>query len=181
MKIQKKIYLTITILVALLFSACFWIVKPLLANIKTKAQQLEEMQSISQNKEREEKFQKQLEKLRTQYQKISPQLNLLSQSLLDKEETVIFIESLESLAEKLGLTQEIQTSKKSTSPLFQISLIGEFPQVLKYIKALENLDYINQIKAFDLKQQKNKESQPTGKVRANLTVKMINNEDEDKD
>ena len=82
--------------------------------------------------------------------------------LLNEKESVKLIEALETAAGQSGLRQEISVlnpkpEEEKNSLKLQLYLRGSFPNLMKFLVSLENLTYLNNVKALNFTRLSQKE------------------------
>lgn len=117
------------------------------------------------------------------YQEVSKDIAAIEGVLLEEKEIIVFIQKLEKIAEENGLEQSIdlkrpaegkdeeekegkeKTEKKEPpkemfhSLLYRVDLGGGFPQIVRYIQALENLNNYTNINSLVLSLEQGKEKE----------------------
>lgn len=119
------------------------------------------------------------------YQEVSKDIKDIEGVLLEEKEIIVFIQKLEKIAEENGLEQSIslkrqeekeekdeeekegkeKTEKKEPKKeelrplLYRVDLGGDFPQIVRYIQALENLNNYTNINSLVLSLEQGKEKE----------------------
>lgn len=142
---KQKIYLTLSIILAIYLLTGFLIISPLISKIKYSSLAFIEKKETLEILEKE---QIEFNLLKEQYKRIKPELTRIDQSLLNSEKTLDFIVALENIAEKANNNYEIKVTQLQKEPkekfsflTFQISLWGSFPNLIKFLVYLENVPY----------------------------------------
>lgn len=88
---------------------------------------------------------------------VGPQIDTLNQSLINKDEPIDFINTLENLARdtdnifEINLTNsQADPKKKEDALFFQIKLAGSFSNAMHFLNYLENMKYRAQIQSLDI-------------------------------
>lgn len=145
---KRKIYLTLTIITGLFLVMIFGVIYPLISKIKSTSFDLIQKKEILEDLE---KNQQKISRLEKEYQLIKPELIKIEQNLLQQpEKTLDFIVALEGIAQKSNNQYEIkpieQPKKESSSSLdFQVSLWGNFPNLIRFLVYLENMPYLIEV------------------------------------
>lgn len=131
----------------------FLVTSPLIRQIKNDGLELSEKK---QNIELLYQDWRILEASRKEYVKIENELNSLP-TILPAGEALKFIMLIESIAQGTNNRQEVSAingsgEKKTNQPLdFQITLRGNFPNLVKFLAYLENAPYYNEIDSVQIK------------------------------
>jgi len=154
MGIKKKILISVTIVLSIIGLIVYFIIWPTIKDIKTinYAVYLERL-------DLEKKYQKgQL--LRTtieNFEKIKPEQDKLKNVFVIEGQELEFITSLEQIAEKNQVDQELKLATSddvnrpsSYSLPLTLKINGSFIGILKYLRDLENLDYYFSINSITL-------------------------------
>jgi len=164
---KQKIYLTgaaFVVAIVLIFVA---VALPLISKIKTSNTTLAEQKSIS-----DDFFQnwKNLESSKKAAQQIQRELSSQS-TFLAKNDALNFIMSMENIASATGNQQEIsinseEAAQKDPALGLRMSLLGDFPGLIKFLILMENAPYFNDVEALNITQPSDKErpEQKTGKI-----------------
>lgn len=115
------------------------------------------------------------------YQEVSKDIKDLEGVLLEEKEIIVFIQKLEKIAEENGLEQSIDLKRPAEgkdeekdeeggkqekkeppkemyhSLLYRVDLGGGFPEIVRYIQALENLNNYTNINSLVLSLEQGKE------------------------
>jgi len=117
-----------------------------------------------------------LESSRKEYLKIEGELNSLP-TILPPGEALKFIMLIENIAQSTNNQQEVSvissnTKEKNDQPIdFQITLRGDFSNLIKFIAYLENAPYYNEINSVQIKGLSDKDIQSIKEgERANLAA-----------
>ncbi|MFH1460960.1 MAG: hypothetical protein ABIF84_00860 [Patescibacteria group bacterium] len=146
--LQRKTVIIITISLAGLVLVIGLAVLPLIDKIKNLSQEYLNNQTALAQLDQKEILLKELEQY---YQEKEKDLSVINQALLDSQETVGFISTLENIARQTGNLFEIKTAE-SIIPLegeenqdnflnLRISLWGNFSNLLIFLANLENNPY----------------------------------------
>ena len=172
MNINQKIYLfsgsTLIIIILLIWG----VVKPLIL----------EIQDVSALvKERNEKLvvlqktdQEYLKQLESDYLDVEKNISLIKSGFLDTDHAVDFFIELENIASSTSNELEIEASE---FPLFTLYLLGDFPNLMKFLGWLENIKYfldIDSVKTTQFTERDlfSKEAEvPAGKIKTVLKIR----------
>lgn len=174
---KQKIYLTAFIWLAIFSLVIILIIVPLIAQIKNDGAEL------AQKKQDMEAFYKEwqsLEKAQKDYQAMQGEINSLP-AFMPTSEALKFIVLIEKFAQATNNNQTVSVvDKKDTKDKsavdFQISLRGNFPNLVKFLVYLENASYYNNIKTLGIQRlsaEEDKKAQfATGDISTILTVSV---------
>jgi hypothetical protein len=148
---QYKIYLTGILFLAIFTLLVFLVIVPLIFRIKSGGSEL------SENKQQSEIFyqnQQNLVAAKKDYEKISDSLSQFPM-LLSRQDAIKFIETAEDIARTTNNRETITALENSPTATqnqtrFQISLWGNFPNLLKFLIYLENAPYYNDIQSLQI-------------------------------
>jgi Tfp pilus assembly protein PilO len=145
--LKNKIILSTSVLLVILATIIFFIIKPAMNEILKISKEIE-----MQREDLERKYQRgqSLKKLTEDLKVIEPQLEKLDELFIKRDESLKIITSLEKIAENNGVEQKINLSAQGTKisdyqkiPI-QIFSRGNFFNQTKYLTSLEKLNtYIN--------------------------------------
>lgn len=142
MTCQRKIYLTLIISAIIIIALLLLLVSPLVGKIKSLSADLIEKKSmIFSYQERGGEY---LETLRGEYTELEPKILEINSSFANPEKAIDFILTMERVAFLTNNYQEIKevSSTKGENVLsFQISLWGSFPNLIKFLTQIENMNY----------------------------------------
>jgi len=152
--IIQKISLAAIGFLALLGLIIYLIAVPLVSQIKNDGFELSEKK---QNVELLYQDWRILEDSRKEYLKIQSELNSLP-AILPSGEALKFIMMVESIAQSTDNRQEVSAvsnagaKKENSAPLdFQITVHGNFSNLIKFLAYLENAPYYNEINSLQIK------------------------------
>jgi len=98
-----------------------------------------------------------IEGFKKQYGNYQPNLVKIDQLFIDSHNPVDFFRFLEKTASDHGLKLNVSIPKFSGTAVisgdFQISLFGDFPKIVEFIQAIENGQYLIQIKSLNIAKQ----------------------------
>ncbi|MBZ9578292.1 hypothetical protein KJA14_00280 [Patescibacteria group bacterium] len=161
LKPERKIYLSLIIFGIITILLIILIIHPLFKGIQKNSEEF-----ISQKKklillQEEMKSLKETEVLYKTYQ---TNIDKIDDLFADPEVPIEFIEFLEKNAEKSQLSIKISLmARKETEPwpslFFQISTVGSFPNLLKFLEKLEASSYLIEISDLNVKRLTEKELQ----------------------
>lgn len=184
MTLEKKINLSIAVLVILVLSFSIFLIYPLFSEIKNASRELilkkEDLLFFERNIENLTKFQ-------VRYREIEPNLEKISSLFIDTKAPVRFISFLEGLAENFQFPIEISTAQtpKAKEDLwpslsFTIKTIAPFSQFAVFLEKLENSPYLIEIQNLNIQRLTEKELQlkefeeyKLGDVRISLSLKVF--------
>lgn len=147
MNIKQKIYLSsgLAIIIAVLLLGS--VVKPLILEIKT---------TSSLVKERNEKLvilqrtdQEYLKQLEQDYNNIKQDISLVKSGFLNTDQVVDFFMVLENIASSTSNKLEIQVVD---FPFFNLYLLGNFSNLMKFLGWLENSKYFVDVDSIQIRQ-----------------------------
>lgn len=151
MNTQRKIYLTLVILAVIIIVLLFFLIRPLVARVKTLSTDfIEKNNSLVSFEERGTGY---LARLRGEYFDIEPQIPEINRYFLEPDKIIDFILAVEEIATLSSNYQEIKAaggSKKEDILSFQISLWGSFPNLIKFLARLENMKYFVDIHSLQI-------------------------------
>jgi len=174
---MKQTYLTILVTLLILAGSIFLVLKPLAAKIQHLSRLVEQQQGIIKNPDSQKQYQAKITQLKAEYEEVKPKLNLLKQSLLDKEKVVEFIKSLERASAINNLQLKIQALPEEKDSLnFGLELVGAFPQLLSFLEQLENNQFMLKISNIKIQALYSKEKQLTGQIQSNVEIKVYLNQ-----
>ncbi len=149
---QQKIYFLAGGLLTALVLVIFLAIIPLFNKFASQSYEL------AQKKQDAEVFYQNWQSLasvRQEYAKIKADL-AAAKLLLEPDATIEFIKTLEGLAQKTGLRQEIALLDSPAAPAkkqleLQTTIWGSFPQVIKFMAYLENTSYLNEVQSLQIR------------------------------
>lgn len=145
--IKQKLFLNSFIIAAIVAVLLLFAISPMKNKIVDQSGALEKKRSLLYSLEqRQEHF----EKLKTKYQEIEPNLNLLYKNFLKNDEFVDFIVQLENNASQTNNKQEIKLINKEQQTDLQISLGGSFPNLIRFLAQLENSIPLITVESFQI-------------------------------
>ena len=183
MRLKKKI--TISIVFFLILSILFFalVIYPIFSEIKKSPQnflsQKEKLLALEEKAKNLEKFKKILPE-------ISPDLEKIDNFFVDPKVPVDFISFLEKTSQDSQLSLKISAGpivKNEKDPwpsmVFQLSLVGSFPNLAKFLEKLQSGPYLIEIQNFTITslseaELKSKEFEKfsLGDVKATLSIKV---------
>lgn len=158
----------ILILVAVVF--------PLLEKIKASNAALEEQKMASENFYQNQKNMAAAKKIAEQ---IQGELNSLG-AFLPKNEALKFIVATEKISQETGNRQSIsiakeptdKTDKKETALKLQISLSGNFPNLLNFLVRMESAPYFNNLNSLQINRASTKEDSSNKNDNINSAISL---------
>ena len=122
-----------------------------------------------------------IQNFKNNYDTYKPNLDKIDQLYIDSQNPVDFIEFVENAAAKDNLNLEMlppsfSTTGSLTAADFQLSFIGEIPQIVEFLKIIENSPYLVKIKELDIKTDKNigsAKKQQTSQTSGSLLLEAI--------
>lgn len=157
---QQKIYLLIGGYLAALVLAWFFVVTPLISQIRTDGQEL------GQKKQEIDNFYQDwqnLEESKTIFRSVQKEM-AAQPAFLSAKEPIKFIQYVESVARQSGNYQEIAAlapDKDTPAPQnqldFQLTTQGGFSNLVKFMIYLENAPYYNEIVSLQIRRLSQKE------------------------
>ena len=158
MNTQRKIYLTLVILAVVIIVLLFFLIRPLVAKVKAVSDNfIEKNNSLASFEERGTDY---LARLRGEYLDIESQIPEINKYFLFPNKVIDFILAIEEIATLSNNYQEIKEvgspapptdgSKEEDILSFQISLRGNFPNLIKFLARLENMEYFIDIHSLQI-------------------------------
>lgn len=143
MDYKKKTYLTLIISAIIIIALLLFLVGKLVRNIKSSSSEILKTKSaVFSYKERSEKY---LKDIKDAYAKVEPKISEINNAFVNPEKAIDFIVAIERVAAQTNNYQEIREiaspDKKEGALYFQISLWGSFPNLIKFLAQLENMNY----------------------------------------
>jgi len=141
MNTQRKIYLTLVILAVVIIVLLFFLIRPLVAKVKAVSDDfIEKNNSLVSFEERGTDY---LARLRNEYFDIESQIPEINKYFLSPDKVIDFILAIEEIATLSSNYQEIREvgSPEEDILSFQISLWGNFPNLIRFLVQLENMEY----------------------------------------
>lgn len=157
MQTQQRIYLTLAILAVIIILLLSFLIRPLTARIKAVSADFKEKNDSLASFE--DKGTDYLARLSSEYSEIEAKISEINNYFLDSEKAIDFILAIEKVASLSGNYQEIKEVGSPASltggPVenslsFQISLWGSFPNLVKFLAQLENMDYFIDINSLQI-------------------------------
>src|SRR3989344_12774 len=170
MKIQNKIYLTLVIFTLISLILILFLIYPTFADIKKGSEEVllsrEKVTFIyTQNEE--------LDKFKENFDSYKTNLNQIDDLFIDPRNPVDFLKFLEETSSSLNVNIDInlidnnKEEKSANNPLFssfKVGASGEFKNILKFYKKLENSPYLLQINNLSI----NSSALDTGSQTSNM-------------
>jgi len=154
MNLKKKVNLSLIILAFLGIILIAFVIYPLFSGIKKNS---EELVSQRKNLASFEANVKNLEKFKTLYQEIEPNLEKIDTLFINPEAPVEFISFLETTAQDSQIPIKISSALDSKteeglwpSLVFKITSISSFPKFLKFLEKLETSPYLIEIRNLNI-------------------------------
>lgn len=177
LKIKINLSIIILIVLAILFSIFF--ISPTFLEIKKSSRnilsQKEKITSLGAKAEN-------LNKFRTYYQEIKPNLEKIDKLFIDPEAPVDFISFLEKTSKDCQITIDISPAlpmemEKDPWPslIFQITSTSSFPNFLKFLEKLESSNYLIEIQNLNIRRLDKtelKDKLSLGDVKTNFSIKV---------
>lgn len=149
MKIQQRIYLTIGITLAIVILLLLLLILPMVNKIKElSAGFVEKSNLLASYKEKSGDY---FAGLKSEYADTESRIAEINKYFVNPEKAIDFIMAVEQIAVKTNNYQEIREINPPASPaggpeennalLFQVSLWGSFPNLVKFLAQLENMNY----------------------------------------
>jgi len=179
MSLKIKINLSIIILIVLAILFSIFLISPTFLEIKKSSRNLlfqkEKIISLEAKAEN-------LNKFRTYYQEIKPNLEKIDKLFTDPEAPVDFIGFLEKTSKDCQITIDISPALPMKmeqdlwpSLIFQITSTSSFPNFLKFLEKLESSNYLIEIQNLNIRRLDKtelKDKFSLGDVKANLSIKV---------
>lgn len=183
MSLKKKINISFFIILTVIFSFLFFILRPIFLEIKKSSEDLITIKGelVSLEKEIET-----LTEFKAGFQEMNPALEKINQMFISSDEPLAFLVFLENTSRDYGISSKISSAfmpeaKESLWPSisFQVTSSGAFPDFLKFLEKLESGIYpveiqnlsINRLSENELKL-KEFEGLSLGAVRADFLIKV---------
>lgn len=153
---QQKIYLNLIIFGLLICLVLTVVISPLINRVKENSQTFQEKQRILFILKEKQDY---LNQLQVDAQISQEYLEKIKGVFLQPEKAIDFITSLENIAwltanqqeiQILGSTKEEEQTKRP-SLSFQLSLWGNFPNLMRFLIELENMDYFVQVEQLRIR------------------------------
>jgi len=166
----KKIFFSIIIFGVLTIFLIIFCIFPFLKQIQNNSKEfISEKKKVILLTQKREK----LQELENFYKTYQSDYNKIENLFIDSQSPIEFIQFLEQTATNSGVQLEILSTKISQktkedfwpSLSFQLSLSGDFPDFLKFLRKLENSPYLIEFLDLNIK----KES----KIKAELSIKVF--------
>jgi hypothetical protein len=124
----------------------------------------------------------QAENFQENYESYKSNLEKIDASFVDPQNLVNFIEFLEKKSSETGMQLQMSApsfpqKEASKFAIFNLSFVGDFPQVLKFIRSLELGPFLVESRILTAENYKDPnqktETENTPKIRANLSIKVL--------
>lgn len=144
MECKQKIYITSITSIIIIIALILILVAPLVRKIKSLSLNLIEKKSLMSSYEK--RGGDYLKNLKNKYIELEPQISKINKSFIDSDQVIDFILAVEKAAALTNNYLEIKEISSSTEEKdqilsFQISLWGNFSNLIKFLVQLENMDY----------------------------------------
>ena len=177
---KNKTSIALVAIVLIIFALCFFIVRPLLAQIKEESIKYQEKLSFF---ERRSELKNYLEKLESDIEEVLKKSPTFEAMLFDSDETITFVTELEEIAAQTSNWQELSVSvpsqEKQKFPFeeFGISLKGSFPNLIRYLVHLENMQWLVGVDSLGISKIKGVREElpadlPASSIETNLKIKV---------
>ncbi|KKR04141.1 MAG: hypothetical protein UT31_C0002G0010 [Parcubacteria group bacterium GW2011_GWF2_39_13b] len=151
MEIKRKIYILSGAVAIVFLIAIFWAVPFLIRQISRASSDL---LGLGNDLAKIQEEQKNFGRFEKEYRAIKPEAEKISDVFIEKGKAIDFIIALEKIAQQSGNQVQIQvmeTKQELTENIdFQVSLWGEFSNLVKFIAYLDNLSYLNQVDVIQI-------------------------------
>lgn len=156
LKSQQKIYLHLIIFSLIICLILILVILPLINRVKAKSQVFQQEQRTLFLLREKKNY---LTQLQTEAQISQTNLDKVKGVFLQPEQAIDFIMALESIASLTANQQEIQilsptkekTKIERPTLSFQLSLWGSFPNLIRFLIYLENMDYLVQVEQLRIR------------------------------
>lgn len=163
MNIKQKIYLFSGLLLIIAVFLIGGIVKPLVLEIKqTSILVKEQNEKLIVLEKTDQEYLKQLE---DKYNEIKQNIVLVKSGFLNIEQAVDFFVDLENIAFNTSNKLEIEAGE---FPIFTLQLLGNFPNMMKFLGWLESSKYFIDVDSIKIRQY----SQAPGNITTSLGIKV---------
>lgn len=141
METKQKIYLTLIIFVLIVIGLLLFLINPLVGKIKLSSAEFKEKNNLLASYK--EKGGDYLEGLRGKHTSLELNILKINESFIGSERAIDFILAVEQAAALINNYQEIKEviSIEEGVLSFRVSLWGSFPNLIKFLAQLENMDY----------------------------------------
>ncbi|MGC9031575.1 MAG: hypothetical protein ACP5H7_02345 [Minisyncoccia bacterium] len=151
---QQKKYLFLLIYIFIFFSIFYFLVSPFLYKMKTLSKSLSYQKAIllTQNTQIN-KF----NEFKANYNFFQKVLNLVDEGLIPKDTPIDFFNFLEEISKQYNLSSEIfqyNLLKKEKTNMISIKLGGDFKNIVKFLKAVENSKYFLEVSSVNIEKDK---------------------------
>jgi len=157
MSLKKKIILTSLVILIISTVIVVFIIWPTIKDIRKINQDIYNERVALEKKYLRGQL---LRKTLKDFEEIKPNINKITAVFVPENKELEFITSLEKIASKNGVEQEIELQAKNIKTEKGIKILplkllikGNFIQVLKYLKELENLNYYFNISVLSINTQ----------------------------
>lgn len=173
--LRKKIIVANVIIILIICAVVFFVIMPSINDIASMQSNIQ-----SQYFDLEKKYLKgqNLRKLSENLNSIQPKMAKLDQIFISKDQELDFVTTLENLATKNNITQKISmsppamVSNYSKTPI-QIATTGNFNNQVNYLKSIEGLPYMINVKSIEITPvDANRDSNTTGTGVVNILFTM---------
>jgi len=177
MGIKKEIYIIASAFFLLAVLLAVFFVYPLLKEIRQQSKEL----TVQRNSKiiLESQF-SEAEKFRQKYENYQPNLAKIDALFIDSRNPVTFIEFLESLASDSQIELQISTPSPSkegqaTYENFQLSALGNFSKILKFLRKIEAGSYLIKTQNLNIENFKldQKSKKQPNMVTMNFSIKVF--------
>lgn len=141
--IQNKIYITLLISAIVIVILLIFLVCPLIDKIKISSANLREKNNLIASSQ--EKGGNYLKNLQDEYTDLESEISKIDQSFVNPEGAIDLIVAIEHLAALTNNYQQIEeiglTEEEKNILAFRVFSWGSFPDFIKFLARLENMDY----------------------------------------
>lgn len=153
-KQQQKIYLALSASAIVIIVLLLFLISPSVSKLKALSRNLNENNStLLSYKEKGGDY---LAQLKSDYNVLGQKISEINNSFVNPEKAIDFILAVEHLANITKNYEEIveitpqQEKQESKALFFRVSLIGSFPNLVKFLAQLENMDYFVDFDSLDI-------------------------------
>jgi len=182
METKSNIYITVVSFLVVAFALIVLLIYPALRDIESVSEEIlsRKIEAASMDFQNRE-----LDNFKKKYKEYGPHLQKISQSFVEAQSPVNFIEFLEQAAADLNIDADINLnfSSKKEAPdtrstvLFQIFAEGDFSNILLFSEKLEQGPYLITIKSLSMKKVEKDVLDKTGaspnNIEANFSIEAI--------
>lgn len=148
MNYKQKIFLILLVFVVVIIGLLLFCISPLVNKIKALSSELEENNKIIVSYK--EKGSNYLAWIKDEYENVELEVLRINSSFIDSDKVIDFILAIEQAAALTSNYQEIEEIDSSEQGVlsFQVSLWGNFSNLVKFLVLVENMNYFTEISSL---------------------------------